>query len=153
AAKDAAEREALYVEGKSRLFQRVFGLLCAFFAVVAISFFIFYRHKNRVAVRLAELNPALNNEQLKLQTSNQHLRRFSGVVSHDILANLDCILSAGNVLAKPEASKEHLVQYATITQQSSHQLKEYCLGLLREARGEHSSDQPLTDPMPIVKRV
>lgn len=153
AAKSAAEQQALAVEAKSKLVRWVLGLLSALLAVVAAAYFLFYRHKNRVAERLEQLNQKLENERQKLQASNQKLSRFSKVVSHDILSTLDLILSAGHVLVRPDASKEKLAQYATITKESSRQLKDYCIGLLREARGEQASRELLIDPVPIVQRV
>lgn len=153
AAKEVAERQALLVEAESKLVRWVLTLLSTILAIVAVSYYLFYKHRNRTAIRLEQLNQVLDDERQKLQSSNQKLRRFSGVVSHDILSILDFILSAGNVLVKPSASRENLEQYATLTKQSSRQLKDYCLGLLREALGEHSSDKTFTNPMPIVQRV
>lgn len=153
AAKNAAEQQALAAEAKSMLSRWVFGLLSAFLAIVAIAYFLFYRHKNRAAERLEQLNQTLENERQKLQASNQKLRRLNSVVSHDILAKLDLILSASNVLVTPSASRDKLEQYARLSQQSSRLLKDYCLRLLSEARGERPSVQPLIDPMPTVQQV
>lgn len=154
-AKEKAEQTAAALQAHAQLSYWIFGSLLLLLLIFAGAYYIFYRQKTVAAARLEQVNGYLRQEQEKLQQSNQKLRQFSGIVSHDILSNLDLILSAGNVLASPEAPRENLLQYCKITQDSSRRLKDYCVGLLEEARRvrQTQAQQALHDPMPQVHAV
>lgn len=121
---------------------------------LAFAFYRNFRLKQRAADALGQANAALAAEQEKLLLSNAKLRRFSGVVSHDILSNLDLILSTGNVLVGDQPKKENLSQYYSLSQRTSRHLKDYCLGLLEEAlRMPEAETAALSDPMPVVHQI
>lgn len=146
--KQRAAAEALTVEIKKR--QRstflAFGLLSLSLASVAGFFFWYFRERSRTAAKLSLQNEAL-------QKANERLRSFSGVVSHDILSNLDLILTAGKILVGNQPKKEPLTQYYDIAQRTSQQLKAYCLGLLEEARSAVGPIGKMSNPMPIVQEL
>ncbi len=149
-----AEASTRSAHEKARLSYWLFGSVSVFLSGLALFYYVFSRQKQQSAAQLAKINQTLQMEQQKLHRSIAKLRRFSGVVSHDILSNLDLILSTGNVLVGVQAKPERLSQYYNMTQQTSRQLKEYCIGLLQEARQTQdnlSEDQ--FDPMPSLQRV
>ena len=153
-AKANAESLASASQARERLGLGLFGAICLLLGSTSAFLFLFYRQKKKTVEVMARTNQSLALEQQKLRQSNLKLRQFSGVVSHDILSNLDLMLSAGNVLGGADAPKEHLLQYRNITQESSQQLKKYCLGLLEEARRtRQAADEVLHDPMPEVHAV
>ena len=153
-AKANAESLASASQARERLGLGLFGSICLLLGSTSAFLFLFYRQKKKAVEVLARTNQSLALEQQKLRQSNLKLRQFSGVVSHDILSNLDLMLSAGNVLGGANAPKEHLLQYRNITQESSQRLKKYCLGLLEEARRtRQAADEVLHDPMPEVHAV
>lgn len=148
------EKIAVATAARMRLSNWVFSFILFLLLASATAYYIYGRQKMKAAARLERVNEYLRAEQKRLRRNNQKLRRFSGIVSHDIISNLDLILSAGNVLAGPEASKENLVQYRNITQDSSRRLKNYCLGLMEEARRTARANlQALHDPVPQVHAV
>lgn len=144
--KAAAEALTKEVQKRQRATVGIFALLTLFLVSIAGSFYVFFRQRSRTAAQLSAQNAAL-------QRSNERLRRFSGVVSHDILSNLDLMLSAGHVLVGKHAKKESLTQYYDIAQRTSRQLKDYCLGLLEEARSAVGTVGRMSDPMPVVEAV
>ena len=77
-----------------------------------------------------------------------------GIISHDILSNLDLILSTGNILVGQKPKAIQLSQYYDLSQSTSHQLKKYCLNLLEEARlNQERSDKQDHDPKLILEAV
>lgn len=144
--KAAAEALATEVQKRQRSTIVAFGLFSLFLASIAGFFFLFFRQKSQAAAVLSQKNTAL-------QKANERLRRFSGVVSHDILSNLDLMLTAGQVLVGKQAKKESLTQYYDIAQRTSRQLKDYCLGLLDETRRTVGTADRESNPMPIVEGV
>ena len=142
-AKENAEKLAVATRAKARLNYWVLGLLSLLLAVVVVVYYTFYKQKKTSAEQLAQINQLLEGEKEKLLLSYNKLKRFSGVVSHDILSNLDLILSTGNVLVGARPNAENLNKYYTLTQNTGRQLKEYCLGLLAEAKA--SPDTALAD--------
>ncbi|MBC6994260.1 HAMP domain-containing sensor histidine kinase [Neolewinella lacunae] len=113
-----------------------------------------YRLKQSAADKLQEINQQLLVEQEKLRRSNDKLMRFTGVVSHDILSNLNLLLSTGSVLVGSSPKTPNLIQYYDISRDIHRQLKNYCLGLLTEARRTPAQRKvPLTDPTPIAQKV
>ncbi len=153
-AKENAEQLAVATHAKARLNYLVLGLLSFLLAVVAVLFYTFYKQKKTSAERLAEINQLLEGEKEKLVLSNNKLKRFSGVVSHDILSNLDLILSTGNVLVGTRSNPENLTKYYTLTQNTGRQLKDYCLGLLTEAKtSPEIALAEIGDPNTILNKV
>jgi signal transduction histidine kinase len=75
------------------------------------------------------------------------------VVSHDILSNLDLMLSAGKILVGKQPKKESLTQYYDIAQRTSRQLKDYCLGLLEEARSAVGTVSRVSEPMQVLEAI
>lgn len=75
----------------------------------------------------------LQQRQLLL-SSNERLNLFSGIVSHDILSNLDLIIARGNVLVDGDYTKEQLRAYYENTQRAARKLKQYCINLLDMSR-------------------
>ena len=153
-AKTNAEKLAVAVQAKAQLNYWFLGFLSLFLAGVVVVYYSFYRQKKSTAEQLAQVNQLLEGEKQKLTLSNKRLQRFSGVVSHDILSNLDLILSTGNVLVGARPNPENLNKYYTLTQNTGRQLKEYCLGLLAEAKA--SPDTALAeigDPNVVLNKV
>jgi signal transduction histidine kinase len=154
ALQQAQERQASEAQiAQQRLLLGVGGLGLLLLGALAFAFYRNFRIKQRAADALAQANATLAAEQDKLRRSNDKLRRFSGVVSHDILSNLDLILSTGNVLVGHQPKQENLSQYYSLSQRTSRQLKDYCLGLLEEARSAVGSVGRVSNPMPIVEAV
>ncbi len=154
-AKENAEALAEASQARERLSFWVFGLLSLFLAGIAGFYYFYFQQKKKSGAKLAVAYDALDGEKQKLERYNQKLRRFSGIVSHDILSNLDLILSTGNVLVGATPKPERLTQYYDITQRTSQQLKTYCIGLLEEARQTHeqSDTVPLHNPMTTLRGV
>ncbi len=153
-AKNNAEKLAVAVQAKSRLNYGIFGLLILFLSGVVVVYYTFYRQKKSVAEQLAQVNQLLESEKQKLTLSNTKLQRFSGIVSHDILSNLDLILSTGNVLVGSRPNPENLNKYYTLTQNTGRQLKEYCLGLLAEAKASQGPAlAEIGDPTAVLNKV
>ncbi len=144
--KEAAE--ALTAEIRNKEFIRfwLFALISLFFIGTAYAYYRFYQQKKKTAAQLGEQNMAL-------QFANDKLLRFNGIVSHDILTNLDFILSFSNVVVGTKPKVENLSQYYEISQQTIQQLKHYCLQLLEEVRGAKRKVLKSTNPMPIVEKV
>ena len=105
--------------------------------------------------RLERLNQQLQNERESLAKSNQMLHGFALSVSHDILNNIDFILSTGNILVGTERNSKALGLYFDQTQRIGQQLKEYCVGLLQSTLNYHQerAAQTLKDPNPIVQQI
>jgi len=143
-----ANAEALTkeVQKRQRAMVGIFALLSLFLISIAGAFYVFFHQRSHTAVQLSAQNEAL-------QRSNERLRRFSGVVSHDILSNLDLILSAGKILVGNQPKKASLTQYYDMAQRTSRQLKDYCLGLLEEARNTVGTVGKISSPMPVVEEV
>jgi signal transduction histidine kinase len=153
-AKENAEKLATATRAKARLNYWILGLLSLFLAGTVLVYYTFYQQKKASADQLGQINKLLEGEKQKLLLSNQKLKRFSGIVSHDILSNLDLILSTGNVLVGTRPNPENLNRYYTLTQNTGRQLKDYCLGLLAEAKA--SPDVALAeigDPNTVLNRV
>jgi signal transduction histidine kinase len=145
--KNNAEALAAESKARERLSFWAIGLLSLLLTAVVAFFFIFYRLKARAARHLALANSTLQSEKVKLEYSNTRLRRFSNVVSHDILSNLDLMLSSGNVLVGNAPKPERLLRYYKMVHQISAQLKTYCLDLLEEARQVHPTNSHTPNPV------
>jgi signal transduction histidine kinase len=153
-AKNNAEKLSVAVQAKARLNYGIFGLLSLFLAGVVAVYYTFYHQKKSAAEQLTQVNQLLEGEKEKLTLSNKKLQRFSGVVSHDILSNLDLILSTGNVLVGARPNPTSLNTYYTLTQNTGRQLKEYCLGLLAEAKATQGvALTEIGDPNTVLTRV
>jgi signal transduction histidine kinase len=153
-AKENAEKLAVATRAKARLNYWILGLLSLFLAGTVLVYYTFYRQKKSAAEQLAQINQLLEGEKEKLVLSNNKLKRFSGVVSHDILSNLDLILSTGNVLVGTRPNPENLNKYYTLTQNTGRQLKEYCLGLLAEAKASPEIALfDIGDPNTVLNRI
>lgn len=77
----------------------------------------------------------------RLEFVNNKLRRFTGIISHDVISNLDFVLSVGNLLSKGKKTNKELESYFTTNQKVSKELKSYCLELLQEAKKQSAGDQ------------
>lgn len=75
----------------------------------------------------------LSAQKKKLEAANNRLDRFVGIISHDILSNLEMVLATGNVLVGPNGNKEQLRNYYNATQTISTKLHKYCINLLETA--------------------
>lgn len=144
--KAAAEALAKEVQKRQRTTVGIFALLSLFLVSIAAALYVFFRQRSHTTVQLSAQNAAL-------QRSNERLRRFSGVVSHDILSNLDLLLSAGQILVGNQPKKESLTQYYDMAQRTSRKLKDYCLGLLEEARSAVGTAGRMSDPMPVLEAI
>jgi signal transduction histidine kinase len=133
-AKENAEQLTVKTKANSRLVYGLLSLLSLFLAVTGAIYYRSFQQKTKAAATLEAANLQLKQEQIRLQQSNQKLRRFSGIVSHDILSNLDLMLSTGHVMVGSKPKPEPLLQYYEMSQHTSSQLKTYCIGLLEEAR-------------------
>lgn len=150
-AKESAEALAQETKARQRLTYWFSGMAIVSLSGMALFWFSLYRRKKRAEQALAEANQNLTNEQEKLERSNEKLKRFSSIVSHDILNNLDLNLSAGNILVGAHPKPESLIKYYQITQDTNKQLKNYCLNLLATARSDNPEN--FNDPMPTVEAV
>ncbi len=146
--KKNAEGIALLATTKTKQSYIILGLVTIFLSLIVLLYYSRYMQKKNYTI-------ILELERSMLQKLNSKLRRFSGVITHDILSNLDLILSAGNFLAESKHQPASLTQYYNITQDTSRQLKSYCLELLEEARSTiiDRTLKDYIDPMPIVHRV
>lgn len=154
-AKENAEMRSAAALARTRLMSWIFGLSMLSVLSIAAVYYHYYRQKKLTAEKLEQANRLLERKKQKLEQANGRLKRFSEVVSHDILSNLDLILSAGNVLVGSHAKKETLSQYYEMTHRTSNNLKYYCVNLLKEARTqkEEEAEEQKIDPMPVVKNV
>ncbi len=152
--KEIAELKLQSALSRSRMSNLIFGLVCALLCAIALSTLHFFRQKYLVANRLMSINSTMEQEQQKLKAANTKLLRFSRVVSHDILSNLDLVLSTGNVLLGHKPNPNSLNQYYTMTQTISRQLKDYCLGLLADANSDPGLGvAEIADPNTVLSKV
>jgi signal transduction histidine kinase len=141
-AREKAEAQLQASKERNRRLQNmvIFSILAMLLLSIASISYIYYRRKTRLANQLL--------------TTNAQLECFSNIVSHDILTNLDIILSSGRLVSTSSPRPEHLLQYHTITQNTARQLKDYCLQMLQEARKNPGlREVALHDPMPAFERV
>lgn len=117
---------------KQRINRQWWFLRVSALGILLLVGFTLYVYRTLVEKRKAE-QQLLEQQQL-LERKNAQLNSFSGVVSHDILSNLELIIAAGNVLVRPSGDKSKLFQYHEMTQQLIITLKAYCLELLKTAR-------------------
>lgn len=151
---DNSKKNAEAAQKRHTLTLVFFIVLASVLLVLAAFIYYYYQEKNQSARNLAHLNSQLQQEQENLQVQVAKLRRFSGIVSHDILSNLDLIVSTGNVLVGSKPKKEYLAQYFDVAQRTSRQLKDYCIRLLEEARhSQERLDSSYHNPMPVLKTV
>ncbi|MFK8165319.1 MAG: hypothetical protein AB8H12_22925 [Lewinella sp.] len=104
------------------------------------------RNKRRSEASLLE-------QQKLLLKKNEKLKQFSRVVSHDILSNLELIISTGNIVVGENGNKKQLSTYFENTQQAALKLKKYCLGLLESARTETAAFTSRSEVEAIVKEL
>lgn len=113
-----------------------------------------YRTTKQQALQLKLLNQQLYRREQQLRHQNIKLEQFNRIAAHDILSNLNLIISAGNIWVGANPKKENLLRYHSMTNQAARRLREYCVGLLEEARRKNAAlPQSATDPMPILKGV
>ncbi len=93
-----------------------------------------YRTKERA-------NEQLREQQQQLTIANGQLNRFSGTVSHDILSNLNLLLTRGELLADKKDNAPDLWHYYETTQAACLDLKYYCTDLLKVARSIEDLDK------------
>ncbi|PHN07042.1 tetratricopeptide repeat-containing sensor histidine kinase [Flavilitoribacter nigricans] len=70
----------------------------------------------------------------KLRKLHQKADLLLKSLSHDILSNLDYILSTGSVMVEQDASPKNLGHFYETTTESVRRIKHYCLGLLHSFR-------------------
>lgn len=131
------------------------GIFLLLLSALAYVFFKNMKERKIAAEQLQVLNDRLRSESEQLQKSNQMLHGFALSVSHDILNNIDLILSNGNILVGNAPTSKSLTHYYEQTQRIGHQLKDYCTNLLDSARNYHKQQaQPtLNDPNAIVQQI
>lgn len=121
-------------------------------SLIALS--LVYRATKQQALQLKLLNQQLYSREQQLRRHNAKLEQFHRIAAHDILSNLNLIISAGNVWIGERPKKENLMRYHEMTHRSIHRLKIYCLDILEEARNQRTEPpQAATDPIPILNRV
>jgi len=147
---EQAARQSMLRQRQSYLLLALFGL---FFLSVTTIYILLYKQKQKRTSLLEQMNAALEAEKAKLDLMNHKLRRFSNIVSHDILSSLDLMLSTGNILAAPKTPTRNLTRYYEMTQSTTRQLKNYCLNLLQEAKESGIRHNKLTNPKPILQKV
>lgn len=98
---------------------------------------------------------ARNNAQLnaKLKHINARLERFVATISHDVLSNIDLMLTWGRVLMSKKQSKMNLETYYAQSLVVHTQIKDYCIGLLQESRSSVSALESYYDPNEVVQKV
>lgn len=124
-----------------------------FSTLLLLAFGYLYVKRNCYTLKLKSLNESLRTEEKKLDSTNKKLINFSNVISHDILSNLYIVLSARNIFRNIENQEENLKQYFTITQQTSIELTEYCINLLKETQSVPSQKHLLINPNPVLEKV
>lgn len=103
-----------------------------FLSILALLLFIIFYQKKKSEKKIQKQRDLL-------LSINDKLKRFTGIVSHDILSSLDIIISSGRVMITPNSKKAELQEYHHITQSMSVQLKNYCLELLAAAKSENKT--------------
>jgi signal transduction histidine kinase len=140
---------------QQRLLSGSLGIFLLLLSALAYVFFKNMKERKTAAEQLQVLNDRLQSESEQLKKSNQMLHGFALSVSHDILNNIDLILSNGNVLVGSAPSPNNLTLYYEQTQRIGYQLKDYCTSLLDSARNYHKqqSHPSSNDPNPIVQQI
>jgi signal transduction histidine kinase len=110
------------------------GLGIGIFAVLTVLIAISGLLWRKQARKNARLNDALRKSEQVILSSNKRLDRFAGSVSHDLLANLDIMLSTANAVAEKTDQLSALQFFYHSTQQSARRMKAYCLDLLESAK-------------------
>jgi signal transduction histidine kinase len=113
------------------------------------AFLYYYRrnYKNKLA---SERRLQAANQQLQL--SNQKLDRFAHSISHDILSNIDLLLSTGNILVEPHHNPSSLQHYYRQSKQTLSTTKDYCLQLLKSARERDSQATQKADTNSVLQQ-
>lgn len=98
---------------------------------------------------------AKNNERLnaKLLHINSRLERFISTISHDVLSNIDLMLTWGRILMSKKHTKMSLETYYSQSLVVHAQIKDYCIGLLQESRSSVNAIESYYDPGEIVQKV
>ncbi len=153
ALQQAQERQASEAQiARQQLLLWVGGLVLLLLGSLAFAFYRNFRLKQRAADALAAANARLEAEQRQLERANAQLRRFSGVITHDILSNLDYVLASGNRLNTYDPPKEALKEYFSTSRDTCKQLKNYCVGLLHEVQQQPQTLAPdVTNPMAAIQ--
>lgn len=137
---------------RQRLLLGAAGLVLLLLGGLAFALYRNFRAKQHAADTLAAANARLETERLLLQRANTQLRRFSGVITHDILSNLDYILASGNRLNTYDPPKAALKEYFSTSRDTCVQLKNYCVGLLNEVQQQPQTLAPdVTHPMAAIQ--
>jgi signal transduction histidine kinase len=152
AKKTYAENLAAAAQTRLRLNYWIFGLVIFFLTATVLLYSYYYRQKQHLAAALVLSNTNLQSERQELQASNHRLALFTSVVSHDVLSNIDLILSTGNVIVGDTPQLARLNQYYQMAQQTSRQLKQYCIDLLRETTQLPTRNE-VFDPMSSIQEL
>lgn len=151
-AKENAEAQAGKALAQKQLTEGFVGVLVFVLLATLAFFYLYYRQKRISEERLRAINTNLALQTYNLQYSNGKLERFARVISHDILANLDLVLSSGNILVEDAALEPPFAKYYDITRRTVGKLKDYSLNLLRDTL-TLTDDAATHDPMPVVKAI
>lgn len=104
--------------------------------------------------RFRQRNIRLSAQKKRVEAANNRLDRFVGIVSHDILSNLEMILATGKVLVGPNGNKEQLRNYYNATQTIGTKLHKYCINLLETAYNDApAANVAATDSDDLVKEL
>lgn len=107
-------------------------LIASLVSLGLLGAFLYYYRRNYKSKLASEKRLQAANQQL--QRSNQKLDRFANSISHDILSNIDLLLSTGNILVEPHHNPSSLQHYYRQSKQTLSSTKDYCLQLLKSAR-------------------
>lgn len=99
-----------------------------------MSFYQNSRNQAQSAQVLRRYSQQLTERSAQLEQSNQKLQRFAGSISHDILSNIDLLLSTGHILVSPDKKPAALSHFYDQAMQALGSTKAYCLKLLQSAR-------------------
>ncbi|MEI6408929.1 MAG: tetratricopeptide repeat-containing sensor histidine kinase [Bacteroidota bacterium] len=105
----------------------IFALLSVLIAISGLQW-------RKQARKNARLNEALRKSEQVILSSNKRLDRFASSVSHDLLANLDVMLSTANAVAGKTDQLSALQFFYRSAEQSARRMKNYCLELLESAK-------------------
>jgi signal transduction histidine kinase len=122
-----AENLAALSDKKTQISYLVLLFVTFLLSSIAIVWYTRFRQKTRYS-------QMLEDERNKLESANTQLRRFSGIITHDILSNLDYVLASGNRLNTYDPPIEALKEYFSTSRDTCKQLKNYCVGLLNEVQ-------------------
>lgn len=116
--------------------QRLITLFVTLFSIALLLLAIFiYQNlqlKKKAQEKLKAINKQLVTEQEKLKISQSRLIRLNRSLKHDIVSNLDILISFGQINVKPNPNIANLKQFYRQTIQTVHNLKSYSQSLVHD---------------------